>query len=214
MIWQRIPAVAALVVIAFFSLAGCTRAPATVAPGSAAGVPMWVRLVPPERDGRTLFVGGVSFAADSESGVAAAEADAGSQIELSARQRFLDRFNPAISRSGIETTAIERLHFKDRVTKAYAERMVVGARCDSVFYRACGDRTGGTDPSHDGGPVCPVFVLMTVGASDWDTVLADVLATEKRRQAEEGADNMAQFAEYLIRQVLEEQAQSARERSR
>jgi hypothetical protein len=179
-------------------------------------VPGWVRVVPPERDGKTLFVGGMAFASDPETGIEGAAADAGSQIYLKATRSFTELFNQGIQRSGIETSAIERLDFKNSVIAAYGDRMAGSARQDSVFYRPCGDEGGPERRAGAGSlsPVCQVFVLMSIDAGEWHRELSDVLAVEKRRRRDEHEESLADLAEWLIRQILEEEPTGARERSR
>jgi hypothetical protein len=179
-------------------------------------VPGWVRVVLPERDGRSLFVGGMAFAIDPETGIEGATADAGSQIYLSATREFTELFNRGIQKSGVETSAIERLDFKNAVSGVYGDRMVATARRDSVFYRPCGDEGGAERREADGSasPVCQVFVLTSIDAACWHRELGEVLALEKRRRTEEGEENLRDLAEWLIRQILEEEPKGAEERSR
>jgi len=172
-------------------------------------IPDWVKVVPPERDGRTLFVGGVAFAADPETGIEGAEADAGSQIYLRATRAFTELFNRGIQKSGVETLAMERLDFKNAIIGVYGDRMVATARQDSVFHRPCGDAAAGS-----ASPVCQVFVLLSIDAGEWHRELGEVLAAEKRRRTEEGEGSLADLAEWLIRQILEEEPTAGRERSR
>ncbi len=207
----RNAALVLLFLVLLAHLTGCagSRTPSHEVPG-------WVRLVPPERDGRSLFVGGLAFAIDPETGIEGATADAGSQIYLTATREFTDLFNRGIQKSGVETSPIERLDFKNSVVAAYGDRMVGSARQDSVFYRPCGDegdaerRVGAGSLS----PVCQVFVLMSIDAGEWHRELGDVLAAEKRRRTEEGEENLADLAEWLVRQILEEEPEGAEERLR
>ncbi len=196
-------------------LTGCTGA-RTMSSEMGREVPGWVRVVLPEHEGRTLFVGGVAFATDPETGIEGAAADAGSQIYLSATQAFTELFNRGIQKSGVETTPVERLHFKNAVIAVYGDRMAATARQDSVYYRPCGDEAGAEGLAGAGStsPVCQIFVLMSVDAGEWHRGLGEVLAKEKRRRTEEGEGNLADLAEWLIRQTLEEEPAAARERSR
>jgi hypothetical protein len=178
--------------------------------------PDWVRVVVPERDGRSLFVGGVAFAVDPETGIGAAAADARSQIHLAATKRFTDLFSRGVQESGIETTAAQRLDFKNSITDDYGPRMAEAARQDSVFWRACGE-TGGAEEaeaSSPGTPVCQVFVLVSVDVDDWGSKLGELLDVQKRRRREEGEERLAEFAGWLMREALGGQPAGARERSR
>ena len=58
------------------------------------------------------------------------------------------------------------------------------------------------------------FDLLSLDEASWDRELAEVLALEKRRREAEGEENLAEFAEWLIRQILEEEPVGARKRSR
>ncbi len=207
----RNAALALLFLVLLAHLAGCTGARTL-----SHEVPGWVRVVLPERDGRSLFVGGMALATDPETGIEGATADAGSQIYLTATREFTDLFTREIQKSGVETSPIERLGFKNAISASYGDRMVGTARQDSVFYRPCGDaaeaerRAGAGSAS----PVCQVFVLMSIDGACWDRELGEVLAAEKRRRTEEGEENLADLAEWLIRQSLEEEPKGAEERSR
>jgi hypothetical protein len=55
---------------------------------------------------------------------------------------------------------------------------------------------------------------MSIDAGYWHRELGEVLAAEKRRRTEEGEERLADLAEWLIRQILEEEPAAARERSR
>ncbi len=192
-------------------LAGCTGAPAP-----SREVPGWVRVVPHEREGRSLFVGGVSLAMDREAGIAAAEADGRSQIHLHATRECTELFTLGHKMSGVETTARERLDYKSSIAATYGDRMAEAARQDSVFFQPCGDapRPAQREGTDSGGPICQVFVLLSVEAASWDRELGEILAVEKRRRAEHGEKNLAELAEWMIRQILEEEPEVARERSR
>jgi len=200
----------AAIALALFSLAalcaGCagTREAAPVVGES--GLPVWVKIVVPEVDGRTRFVGGVSFAEDVESGLEAATIDAQTQVHLHATRYFTDGFTMCVQKSGVETTAMERLEIKNAITNEYGERMVGLGRVDDRYHEPCAESLSAD------GPVCRVFVLMTVGADEWDTVLAELLAGHKRRYVEDGKGHLADFLEWMIRRALEEEAARGRER--
>jgi len=207
----RNAALVLLLLVLLAHLTGCTGARTL-----SQEIPGWVRVVQPEHDGRMLFVGGVAFATDPETGIEGAAADAGSQIYLRATRAFTELFNRGIQKSGVETTAIERLDFKNAVIAVYGDRMTATARQDSVYYRTCGDEGGAEGRAGAGStsPVCQVFVLMSIDTGEWHHGLGEVLAKEKRRRTEEGEGNLANLAEWLIRQTLEEEPAAARERSR
>jgi len=205
---------AALVLSFLVLLAYLTGCPGARTPSHE--VPDWVRIVLPERDGRSLFVGGTSFATDPETGIEGAAADAGSQIHLKATRVFTELFNLGMQKSRVETSPIERLDFKNSIVAVYGDRMAGAARQDSVFYRRCGDVPGeaqraAEDPAS---PVCQVFVLVSIDVASWNRVLGEALAVEKRRRTDRGEDNLAELAEWMIRQILEKQPEGAEERSR
>lgn len=207
----RSAALVPLFLVALACLTGCTSAPAL-----SPEVPGWVRVVLREREGRSLFVGGVSFAMDRETGIESAEADGRSQIHLHATSEFTDLFTLGHKKSGVETTAKERLDFKRSISATYGNRMAEAARQDSVFFRPCGDAPGAVPRkgSDSGGPMCQVFVLLSVDVASWDRELGEILAVEKRRRKEQGEENLAELAEWMIRQILEDEPEAAREHSR
>ena len=199
-----------LLLVLLAHLTGCTGAP-TVSHRSRE-VPGWVKIVLPEHEGRSLFVGGMAFAADPETGIEGARADAGSQVYLQATREFTELFNLSTAKAGVETTPIERLDFKNAVSSVYGNRMTEIARQDSVFYRPCGDE--GDAGAGSGSPVCGIFVLMSIDAAQWDQELGEILAAEKRRRAEEGERNLADVAEWMMRQALEREPEGAEEHTR
>ncbi len=202
----RNAALVLLLLVLVAHLTGCTGARTL-----SHEVPGWVRVVLPERDGRTLFVGGMAFATDPETGIEGATGDAGSQIYLRATRAFTELFNRGIQKSGVETSAIERLDFKNAVIGVYGNRMAETARQDSVYYRPCGDAVEAEGHADSASPVCQIFVLMSIDSAEWHRELGELLATEKRRRTEEGEENLADLAEWLIRQILEEEPAAARE---
>lgn len=196
-------------------LSGCaaSRVEAQAGASETPELPGWVRIVVPTRDGRSLFVGGASFAATPEEGVVLASADAGSQIEAEARRRFTTKLSLATSQSGVETTAMERLDLRNRVADAFADRMVAAAVSDSVYYRRCGEAEG-TAGAGSAGPVCQIFVLLSLPEEAWETGFVDILETEKRRTLEEGDTRLGSLVEWLMRHTLEQRPEGGRERSR
>ena len=208
---SRNAALVTLFLMVLVCLSGCTGAPALNRE-----LPGWVRVVPHEREGRSLFVGGMSFSTDRETGIEGAEADGRSQVHLHATSKFTDLFNLGHKKSGVETTAKERLDLKRSISSSYGNRMAEVARQDSVFLRPCGDAAPaapreGTD---SGGPICQIFVLLSVDVASWDRELGEILAVEKRRRADDGEGNLAELAEWMMRQVLEEEPEVSREHSR
>jgi len=160
-------------------------------------LPEWVRIAVPERDGRSQFVGGVSVATDLAAGVEAADTDARSQIHQAATRRFTDAFNRCVQTSGVETTPMERLDVKNSISHEYGTTMSELARLDGSYHRPCDGEAG------EDGPVCQVFALLSVGADEWDVVLAELLSNEKRRRADEGQDHLVDFLEFMMRAVRE-----------
>jgi hypothetical protein len=171
-----------------------------------------VRIAVPTRDGRSLFVGGVSFADDPESAILAAEADAQSQVHLAAVERSNTLFDRGAVRSGIETTALERLELKNSLANEFAKRMVATARQDSVYYKLCGDSP--SDATRSSGAVCQAFVLVSVDDREWDSLLAETLARETARRREEGQSTLAELSEWLSRQLAAEIPETEREQRR
>jgi hypothetical protein len=187
--------------------AGCagTRE-AEAAVGETHELPDWVRIAVPERDGRSLFVGGVSAATDLAAGLEAADTDARSQVHQTATRRFTDSFNSCVQKSNIETTPVERLEIKNSISHDYGTHMSELARLDDSYHRPCDGETG------EDGPVCQVFVLLSVGAEEWDMVLTELLSNERRRRAEDGQDNVVAFLDYMMRDIREETTEQGRRR--
>ena len=156
---------------------------------AAAGValeelPGWVRIVPRSAAGATCFVGGVSMAVDAQTGIELATADALSQIANEAAVRVNDIYTRGVSRSGVVTTPEERLFIKNDLTDAYSERMLAAAVRENEYHRPCGG------PEEEGvrGPVCQVFVLVSVQEDIWDRELADsLIEVRKSRRAQSTA---------------------------
>ncbi len=223
MSWFRMTGTGITLGIGLALLAGCTCGCVGTGVGSDEAVavsrggeaPAWARIVPHSRDGRLLFVGGASFAESPEAGIEKARTDARQQVGVAARKRFTDLFNSGIQKSGIETTAIERLDYKNKVSTRYADTMESAARQDSVYYRLCGDdgRAAGTDGG-EGRPVCTIFVLVSVAEGDWDGGLVKIFEVEKRHRAEEGESALADLTEWYMRQILEDDAAEGREHQR
>jgi hypothetical protein len=194
-------------------LIGCAAAPPAA---TSHELPDWVRIVVPEKDGRAYFVGGVSFAVDAETGIRAAEADARSQIHLNATRRITEVFNKGIQGSGVETEPMERMDLKNAIMHVYGDRMAERAVRDRLYHRPCGDAEAGDASAGDGAgtPVCQVFVLVSVGDEEWDSVMGEVLAAEKRRRVDEGESNIAEYLDWMMRQVLEKHSGDPREEAR
>lgn len=166
-------------------------------------LPQWVTILVPERDGRSLFVGGVSFAADLESGLEAAEADARSQVQLSATRLFTEKFNRAVQKSEIETEPIDRLDFKNSVLNDYGPIMSELATRDDVYHRPCGDPSAEAGGDEGGSPVCQVFVMVSVGADEWYARMTEALALEKERRRQQEQQELAELAEWMMRDLSE-----------
>ena len=164
-------------------VAGCagpaSESDAAAVDAAAEDLPEWVRIVPRSTGGATCFVGGVSMAADAETGIELATADALSQIANEAARRVSDLHTRGVTRSGVVTTPEERLFIKSDLTDAYSERMQAAAVREKVYHRPCGDAGEGGGQ----GPVCQVFVLVSVQEENWDRELTDsLLAVRKSRR--------------------------------
>ena len=195
-------------------LAGC-------AAGTPAGtleqeLPGWVRIVVPETDGKLYFVGGASFAVSEVAGTRAAAIDARSQIHARATHDFTELFNRAIRESGVETEGIERLSIKNSITGSYGDRMTEIAAQEDVYYREC-EGAPGAEPAENeeaGGPVCQVFVRLSVERATWDGVLVELLVAERQRRIDEGEEHLADYVEWIIRQITDEEPAGMREQQR
>lgn len=138
-------------------------------------LPEWVRIVPRSAEGATWFVGGVSMAVDVGTGIELATADALSQIANEAADRVNSLYTRGVSRSGVTTTPEERLFIKSDLTDAYSERMEAAAARENEYHRPCGGPGDG-----DQGPVCQVFVLVSVQEDIWDREMTDSLVEVRK----------------------------------
>jgi hypothetical protein len=161
-------------------------------------LPDWVRVLAPEKDGRSQFVGGVSMADDLETGLEAATADARSQVYAEAARRAGVVISRGSSRSDIETTAVERLDIRNRVNQMYGSAMEESATRDQEYYRPCGGAEGES-------PVCSVFVLVSVDSAAWDRVLGDTFETLRWEWEEEGSRNKADLAVWILEHLVDPQ---------
>lgn len=210
------------------AMPGCAPGPSSTRSTSSRGeLPEWVRIVVPSGDGRAFFVGGVSSAADRQSAIASAEADAQSQLHLAAVDRFGTLFSSAVGSADVETTGLERLDLKRAVSDEYARRLLAASVRDTAFVRPCGAGVPSGDAhsgpmtgegaakdagvSEGGRAICQAFVRISLDESEWDHVLAEILAGEKRRRREEGQENLAELADWMLRHVMKEDPSSRRE---
>ncbi len=167
------------------SESAATSADAVVAGAASEELPEWVRIVPRSADGATCFVGGVSMAVDAATGIELATADALSQVANEAATRVSDLHTRGVTRSGVVTTPEERLFIKSDLTDAYSERMQAAAVCENDYHRPCGDSG---DEGGEEGPVCQVFVLVSVQEEIWDRELAEsLIEVRKNRRAQSAA---------------------------
>jgi hypothetical protein len=173
-------------------------------------------------------VGGVSSAANRETAIGAAEADAKSQLHLAAVGRFNTLFSSAVASSDVETSGLERLDFKRTLGNDYAGRLVDASVRDTVFVRPCiaGQSGEGGTASASGGSgssdvegdsrvgkaICQAFVRISLDENAWDQVLAELLEAEKRRRREDGQESLAELADWMLRDVMRTDPMKRRER--
>ncbi len=166
------------------SESAATSADAVVAGAASEELPEWVRIVPRSAAGATCFVGGVSMAVDAQTGIELATADALSQIANEAATRVSNLHTRGVTRSGVVTTPEERLFIKSDLTDAYSERMQAAAVRENHYHRPCGD--SGDEGGE--GPVCQVYVLVSVQEEIWDRELAEsLIEVRKNRRAQSAA---------------------------
>ncbi len=204
----KILTVSALLAAAF--LAGCSpKAQTSVAsPDASQTLPGWVLVVPVEEDGRSVFVGGCSMALNAAEGVEAAGTDARLQIASAAGSLFTDIFNGSPKASGIATTSIDRLDFRETGLELFPDTMESGVLLERVYLRSC--ETGevwetsnppdvGTEGEVDAidGAVCSVFVRATVDADAWERNLSETLREMRHGFQEQGRDNLVRLADWL-----------------
>jgi hypothetical protein len=155
--------------------------------------PEWVRIVPRSANGATCFVGGVSMAADVETGIELATADALSQIANEASRRANDLLTLGTSRSGVVTMPEDRLVIKTEVADAYSERMLAAAVRENEYHRPCGE------PGDSGarGPVCQIFVLVSVREEIWDRAMTDALVEVRKSRRMQSA--AVELLDWMVR---------------
>lgn len=200
---RSIATVLALLPVAIL-LAGCGAQPNTTTVADPAGEPLpgWVLVVPVEEDGRSLFVGGCSMALTGGEGIETATTDAHLQITSLSRTRFTDVFALAPRESGVTTTSIDRLDFRETGLERYPEAMVASATLDRVVMRSC--ETGemwelpGPDPeSPFEGTACSVFVQVSFPAEAWERNLAETLQEMRHEFRASGRENLAELADWI-----------------
>ncbi len=177
---------------------GCAAPSTTSGAGETAPseLPRWVRIVPAHTAERAFYVGGVSVASDVEGGIAEAFEDALRQIRREADLGINELYAPATARVRSTVSSTERTSFRVEIQGEYGDRLVAVACQDSVYHRPCG-------PGGGGGPVCQLYVLVSVSAVDRHRILAEVL-TESHdylRGAEQSG--LAEMAEAMLRYHVE-----------
>ena len=103
------------VLLAVSVLAGCstTDTKPLTSPVAAQTLPGWVLVVPVEEDGRSVYVGGCTMALTAEEGIAVALNDVLLQVTSAAGSQFTDVFTGSPKLSGVTTTGIDRLDFRE-----------------------------------------------------------------------------------------------------
>lgn len=181
-------------------VSGCaTTRPQTTPAGGP--LPDWVRVVPPlSADGRANYVGSCAIAVDEESGLAEAEREVSLLIEDEARGRFLDVYALVRREMLAEATPTQRFDFQNIGTAVFYRELASSARRDAAYSRPCGGAPAkGGGGAAGSGPVCSIFVLVSVDVSDWDHRVV-VLLERLRDEVRAGPDKtLAAFADRLIR---------------
>ncbi len=193
-----------------FALVGCQAGPTpssseevTAERTDPARLPEWVLVVPVELEGRSIFVGGCSMALSAAEGTASARDDALLQITSQARSQFVDVFALAPRQSGVSTTSMDRLDFREMGLARFPEAVVDAARIDRVFLRSCTtgasyEFAGGEDLHGVEGRVCQVFVRVSVDSDVWRRGLEETLTDMRHEFRGSGRDNLAELADWIV----------------
>lgn len=191
---RRVAACAAVATVAVL-WTGCA-ATRPSGEGSPEGeLPAWVRAMKPlTADGRANYIGSVAIAVDAESGLEEAEFGARLQIEDAARERFLDIYDLVRREIAERTTPVQRFDYQNLGAAAFFGEMASTARRDTFYYRPCG---GANAPAS--GPVCSVFVLVSVDMKDWDRRVVTLLEELRRRVAAVQDTTLAEITDLAIR---------------
>ena len=157
-------------------------------------LPQWVRIVPHSQNGERCFVGAALSAVDAETGIEMATGDAHLQIAKAAGERVKDLYTAAVTGSGIVVPPQDRVALRGELSNNYAERMESPAREENVYYRPCEEDSG-----DDGGPVCDIFVLVSVDEDTWDRELSEALLATRKERGESAATPMLGMIDWMLR---------------
>ncbi len=198
------------VLLAVSVLAGCstTDTKPLTSPVAAQTLPGWVLVVPVEEDGRSVYVGGCTMALTAEEGIAVALNDVLLQVTSAAGSQFTDVFTGSPKLSGVTTTGIDRLDFRETGLALYPEAMEEGVTLDRVYLRSCetgeGWETSGLpDVSTIDGTVCSVFVRASLDADTWERNLSETLRRMRHTFQSQGRDNLMELADWLDGHLVE-----------
>ncbi len=193
-----------LMMLVAVALGGCGAVAETSAGGAPdlRRLPDWVLIVPVEEDGRSLFVGGCTMALTAAEGIETARGDARLQITSAARSGFMDVFGLSPRESGVTTTAIDRLDFKEMGLALYPEAMERSSSLDRVYVRSCltreiWDLERVPEDGEIDGAVCSVFVRVSCDADGWERNLSETLREMRRSFESSGHGNLAELADWI-----------------
>ncbi len=191
-------------------LAGCGSTGYVPHDSSIAGptLPGWVLVVPVEEDGLSVFVGGCTMALSAAEGIEAARTEARLQITSAARSLFTDIFTGAPRTSGITTTSIDRLDFREMGLELYADAMERLVSLDRVYVRSCAtgevwESSGMPDVEAIDGAVCFVFARVTLDADAWERNLSETLREMRRSFQSSGRENLVGLADWTDAHLAE-----------
>lgn len=176
--------------------AGCAGTGSTGGLADAVAYPDWVLVVPAATDDASYFVGGCAEAYCESDGIEKARADALEQAAVQLTIRFTQLFDRALTETRVEATSTERYRFKIDGMEICAGTLGTVAELADSYVRPC----PGVAP---GGPVCDVFVLVSIENRAEDTALAAALDEFRRALRSEGSTGLAEVAERMQRLVTE-----------
>ncbi|MCD4691067.1 hypothetical protein K8S17_06350 [bacterium] len=186
------------------ALGGCGGAPGVSGSEepTATALPEWVLVVPFEEEGRNVYVGGCVMALSAAEGIELARTDAEQQIASRAHSGFIDIFARAPRASGVTTTSIDRLDFKELGLRLYPDAMAAAASVDRIYLKSCssGALHEGAGPPGEGemdGAVCSVFVRVSVEADAWERQLSEAVQEMRHHFAAADRQNLARLADWV-----------------
>ena len=169
------------------ALSGCAGSGASTAAGvHESAPPRWVRIVPVSTP-ETWYYVGAAIAPDAEAALEEARRDAFGQAAETARRRFRDLLDLAIRESEIETTSRERLSLRTEGGDDFAARLAGIVSMEETYVGPCGDSG------------CRAFVLVSVGRTAGDRLLAETVHWLRRKESVASEERLVRLTDWMLR---------------